>query len=80
VHGSAPSLAGRDVANPIGAIASAALLLRLALRHDAAASAVESAIEAVLAAGLRTVDLAPPGTASVGCAAMARAIAERVAR
>jgi len=79
VHGSAPSLAGRDVANPIGAIASAALLLRYALHHEAAASAVESAIEAVLAAGLRTVDLAPPGSASVGCAAMAAAIAARIA-
>jgi 3-isopropylmalate dehydrogenase len=78
VHGSAPSLAGRDVANPIGAIASAALLLRHSLRHEAAASAIESAIGAVLAAGLRTVDLASPGAASVGCAAMAGAIAARV--
>jgi 3-isopropylmalate dehydrogenase len=79
VHGSAPSLAGRDVANPIGAIASVALLLRYALHQEAAATTIESAIEAVLADGLRTADLAPPGTESVGCAAMARAIAARVA-
>ena len=78
VHGSAPTLAGRDVANPIGAIASAALLLRHSLHHEAGASAIESAIGAVLAAGLRTADLAPAGSASLGCAAMAEAIAARI--
>ena len=57
VHGSAPDLAGQDVANPIGAIASAAMLLRHALGAGTEAAAVEQAIEDTLAAGHRTSDL-----------------------
>ncbi|MFI5181165.1 MAG: 3-isopropylmalate dehydrogenase [Thermoanaerobaculia bacterium] len=63
VHGSAPALAGKNVANPIGAIASAALLLRHGLALPEEAAAVERAIEAALASGARTADLAPPGAA-----------------
>ena len=62
VHGSAPALAGKNVANPVGAIASAALLLRYGLSLSEEAAAVERAIEAALASGARTADLAPPGT------------------
>ena len=65
VHGSAPALAGKGVANPVGAIASAALLLRHGLSLDEEAAAVEKAIEAALASGARTADLAPPGSAGV---------------
>src|SRR6266508_3796584 len=54
VHGSAPPLAGRDIANPIGAIATVALLLRHGLRLDTAAEAVDDAIAAALDAGART--------------------------
>jgi 3-isopropylmalate dehydrogenase len=79
VHGSAPSLAGRDVANPIGAIASAAMLLKYSLKQDAAADAIEAAIGDALAYGLRTADLVRTGGRQVGCRAMAEAIAERVA-
>ena len=61
VHGSAPDLAGRGVANPIGAIASVGMLLRYALDLADAADLVEQAITAVLAAGARTADLALPG-------------------
>ena len=61
VHGSAPALAGTNVANPVGAIASAAMLLRHGLSLPAEAAAVERAIEAALASGARTADLAPPG-------------------
>ncbi|MEE2635988.1 MAG: 3-isopropylmalate dehydrogenase, partial [Acidobacteriota bacterium] len=57
VHGSAPTLAGQDVANPIGAIASVAMLLRHALRAGAEAIAIEQAIGATLSAGHRTTDL-----------------------
>jgi len=57
VHGSAPDLAGRDVANPIGAIASAAMLLRYSASLEEEAIAIESAIAGVLAAGQRTRDL-----------------------
>jgi len=65
VHGSAPTIAGRDIANPIGAVASAAMLLRHALGCGAEADAVEQAIGGALTAGHRTVDLvaddgAPP--------------------
>jgi 3-isopropylmalate dehydrogenase len=57
IHGSAPDLAGQGKANPLAAILSAALLLRYSLEQAAAASAIERAVEAVLAAGLRTADL-----------------------
>lgn len=79
VHGTAPTIAGKDLANPIGAIGSAAMLLRYGLDLVVEADAVETAIAAALTDGLRTVDLVPTGTASIGCAAMAKAIAVRVA-
>jgi len=60
IHGSAPDIAGRGIANPIGAILSAALLLRHSLRLEAEAAAVEAAVAAVIAGGLRTADLAAP--------------------
>jgi 3-isopropylmalate dehydrogenase len=63
VHGSAPDIAGKDLANPIGTIASAAMLLRYALQLDTEASSVERAIEDVLARGVRTTDLAAGGAA-----------------
>jgi len=74
VHGSAPDIAGKNIANPIGATASAAMLLRYSLKLDTEASAIETAIEQVLASGLRTADLAAGG-ASVGTREMAAAIA-----
>ena len=61
IHGSAPDLAGRGVANPIGAILSAAMLLRHSLGRDDAAAAVEHAVDATLAAGTLTADAAPLG-------------------
>ena len=57
VHGSAPDIAGKDIANPIGTIASAAMLLRYALKLEKEAASVEQAIESALIAGLRTADL-----------------------
>jgi 3-isopropylmalate dehydrogenase len=57
VHGSAPDIAGRNRANPIAAIASAALMLRYSLRLEMAASAIETAIEKVLKRGYRTPEL-----------------------
>jgi 3-isopropylmalate dehydrogenase len=62
VHGSAPDIAGKGIANPIGTIASAAMLLRYALKLEKEATTVEKAIEAALTAGLRTADLAAGGT------------------
>ena len=78
VHGSAPDVAGRNVANPIGAIASAAMLLRHALGLDGEADAVEAAIGAALDAGCRTADLARPGESSLRCSEMTRAVVERL--
>src|SRR5206468_4993093 len=66
VHGSAPPLAGRGVANPIGAIATAAMLLRQGVKLHHAADAVDDAIGAALYAGARTQDLARPGGVSIG--------------
>ena len=79
VHGSAPDIAGRDVANPIGAIASAAMLLRYALRLNAEADAVERAIAASLQRGIKTADLAEGGPAT-GTRAAGDAIATLLSR
>ena len=73
VHGSAPDIAGKGIANPIGTIASVAMLLRYALQLDSEAGSVERAIEDVLARGVRTADLAP-APSSVGTEQMTREI------
>ena len=78
VHGSAPALAGRDVANPIGAIATAAMLLGDGLSLKEEAAAVRGAIETVLEKGARTADLVPRGAKSLGTREMARAISEAI--
>ena len=79
VHGSAPSIAGRDIANPIGAIASAAMLLRHALGAGPEADAVERAIGDSLAAGHRTADLGPGGVSTpLSGSAMAQEILGRM--
>jgi 3-isopropylmalate dehydrogenase len=75
IHGSAPDIAGTGVANPIGAIASVALLLRHGLGLTAAADAVEAAIKDALAAGARTRDIAEPGAPALGTRAMGERIA-----
>jgi len=77
VHGSAPTLAGRDVANPVGAVASAALLLRWGLGLVEEAAAVERAIAAAFADGCHTADLALPGPA-LRCSEMGAEIARRI--
>jgi 3-isopropylmalate dehydrogenase len=74
VHGSAPDLAGRNLANPIGAIASAALLLRHALGLPEAAELVERAITGALEMGARTSDLTQPGYAALTTREMGDAI------
>jgi 3-isopropylmalate dehydrogenase len=80
VHGSAPDIAGRDLANPIGAIASAAMLLRFGLGLSEAAATVEAAIDAAILAGLRTADIAGPGDRHAGTREVGEAIAGLVAR
>ena len=66
IHGTAPDIAGRDIANPIGSILSVALLLRYSLGLTEEAIGVEKAVDEVLSAGHRTVDVASTGASSVG--------------
>jgi 3-isopropylmalate dehydrogenase len=88
IHGSAPDIAGRDLANPIGTVLSAAMLLRWSLGREAAAAAVEAAVGQALDDGFRTRDLLIPGRGDaaeadglrlVGTAGMTRAIVDRIA-
>ena len=78
VHGSAPDIAGKNIANPIGAIGSAAMLLRHALGLEAEARAIEAAIGAALNDGYRTADLAEGAEKRVGTKEMAAAIESRI--
>ena len=78
VHGSAPDIAGKGVANPIGAIASAAMLLRYGLGLPEAADGVDQAIAAVLGGGFRTPDIARPGEPTVGTSEIGAEIARLV--
>jgi 3-isopropylmalate dehydrogenase len=77
VHGSAPDIAGKGVANPYGAIASVALLLRHSLGMEDAAGAVESAVSAALDAGALTADLGGASTTSQAGDAVLRALEEK---
>ena len=74
VHGSAPDIAGKGVANPIGAIASVAMLLRYSARMDKEAAEIEHAIDDALAAGARTADIAGPGERALSTREMGQAI------
>lgn len=74
IHGSAPDIAGQDVANPLATILSLAMLLRHSLDREDLAARVEAAIAAVLDAGWRTADIAVPGTRAVGTEAMGDAV------
>jgi 3-isopropylmalate dehydrogenase len=80
VHGSAPDIAGRRVANPIGAIASAALLLRYGLQMPDAAELLERAISAAISDGVRTPDLAAPGEPTVTTCDLTDAVLRRLGR
>ncbi len=78
VHGSAPDIAGQNLANPVATILSLAMLLRYSLSLAAEADAVEAAVAAVLGAGYRTGDIYREGMKRVGCAEMGQLIADRV--
>ncbi|MFT4102847.1 MAG: 3-isopropylmalate dehydrogenase [Burkholderiaceae bacterium] len=74
IHGSAPDIAGRDLANPLATILSAAMLLRHSLDQDEAARRLETAVRKVLAQGYRTADIAEAGARTVGTREMADAV------
>jgi 3-isopropylmalate dehydrogenase len=77
VHGTAPDIAGKGIANPLAAILTSALLLRYGLGHTAAASAIEAAVSRALGDGCRTADLAG-STPALGTAAMTDAVLARL--
>jgi 3-isopropylmalate dehydrogenase len=79
IHGSAPDIAGRDLANPLATILSSAMMLRSSFGLDKMADALEGAVDGVLAEGWRTADIASPGTKKIGCVEMGRKVAEALA-
>jgi len=76
IHGSAPDIAGKGVANPLATILSAAMMLRYSLNQPAAAARIEDAVRKALRDGLRTADIHTPGTRRVGTAEMGAALLE----
>ena len=78
IHGSAPDIAGQDLANPIGTILSAAMMLRFSFDMNEEADCIEKAVSDVLDDGLRTADIYSDGCTKVGCAAMGQAIIEKM--
>ena len=73
-HGSAPDLAGKDIANPLATILSAAMMLRYTFNDEANALRIESAVKKALAQGYRTADIVTDGCRQVGCNAMGDAV------
>ncbi len=77
-HGSAPDIAGKDIANPIATVLSAAMMLRYSFDLDKEAAAVEKAVQSALQDGYRTVDIMSEGCTQVGCSQMGDILAERI--
>ena len=78
-HGSAPDIAGQNIANPLATILSAAMMLRFSLNQEAAAQRIEDAVQAVLAQGLRTPDIYSAGTTKVSTVEMGDAVVKALA-
>ncbi len=76
VHGSAPDIAGKDLANPLAMLLSVAMALRHSLNQPALATKLEGAIGRVLTSGLRTGDIAAAGEQTIGCSAMGDAVCD----
>ena len=74
IHGSAPDIAGKGVANPLATILSAAMMLRYTFADVASADKIDDAVKRVLAQGYRTADIAEPGATLVGTAQMGDAV------
>jgi 3-isopropylmalate dehydrogenase len=75
IHGTAPDIAGKDLANPLATILSAAMMLRYSLKQEKAAARIEAAVGKVLREGLRTADIHTPGARKVGTQEMGDAVA-----
>jgi 3-isopropylmalate dehydrogenase len=78
VHGSAPDIAGKEIANPLGAILSVAMMLRHSFQLETEAACVEGAVGTVLAQGARTADLAGKSHAAISTVEMGRRVVEAV--
>ena len=78
IHGSAPDIAGMDIANPLGTILSAAMMLRYSFNMAEEADAIENAVNKVLDDGFRTGDIMQEGMTKVGCKQMGDLVAERI--
>ena len=78
IHGSAPDIAGQDKANPIATILSVAMMFRYSFRLAAEADAIEAAVDAVLAEGWRTADIAREGESAVGTRRMGELICSHI--
>jgi 3-isopropylmalate dehydrogenase len=74
IHGSAPDIAGKGMANPLATILSVAMLLRYSLDEAMMAERIEQAVDRVLDQGLRTPDIMSEGMTEVGCGAMGDAV------
>ena len=79
-HGSAPDIAGMDVANPIATVLSAAMMLRYSFDLDKEADAIEMAVKSILKKGYRTADIMAEGCEKVGCSRMGDLLADEISR
>lgn len=77
-HGSAPDIAGKDIANPLATILSAAMMLRYTFGNEEGATRIENAVKKVLAQGYRTVDIYTEGTQKTSCSAMGDAVVKNL--
>jgi 3-isopropylmalate dehydrogenase len=74
IHGSAPDIAGQDIANPLATILSVAMMMRYTFGLDEVADRIENAVKTVISQGLRTADIFTPGSRKVGCTVMGDAV------
>jgi 3-isopropylmalate dehydrogenase len=75
VHGSAPDIAGQDIANPIASLLTCAMMLKYSFDMDGVSNDIENAVKSVLEKGYRTADIYQEGTKRVGCREMGSLIA-----
>ena len=80
IHGSAPDIAGKGIANPLATILAAAMMLRYSLKLEAETKAIETAVDKVLAAGHRTGDIARSGETPLGTTAMGQLVVEALSK
>ena len=79
-HGSAPDIAGMDIANPIATVLSAAMMLRYSFDLDKEADAIEMAVKSILKKGYRTADIMAEGCEKIGCSRMGDLLADEISR